>query len=91
MPIGRTGARHRLEGTTCDAGSFPVSDFEGPAENDVAHRDIVAIGTSAGGIEALRFLAGELMPEFPASVLVTIHLAAQFRSMLDAILTQSGG
>ena len=56
----------------------------------MTHRDILAIGTSAGGFEALRFLAGEFPPDLPASVLVVIHLSSQFRSTLDAILTQGG-
>jgi len=56
----------------------------------MTNRDILAIGTSAGGFEALRFLAREFSPDFPASVLVTIHLSNQFRSELDAILTQAG-
>ena len=56
----------------------------------MANRDLLAIGTSAGGFEALRFLAGEFSADFPASVLVTIHLSSQFRSELDAILTQAG-
>jgi two-component system chemotaxis response regulator CheB len=56
----------------------------------MANRDILAIGTSAGGFEALRFLACEFSQDFPASVLVTIHLSNQFRSELDAILTQAG-
>jgi two-component system, chemotaxis family, protein-glutamate methylesterase/glutaminase len=56
----------------------------------MANRDILAIGTSAGGFEALRFLAREFSRDFPASVLVTIHLSNQFRSELDAILTQGG-
>jgi two-component system, chemotaxis family, protein-glutamate methylesterase/glutaminase len=33
----------------------------------MANRDIVAIGTSAGGFEALRFLANGLDRNFPAS------------------------
>ena len=56
----------------------------------MANRDILAIGTSAGGFEALRFLAGEFSRDFPASVLVVIHLSSQFRSGLDAILTRAG-
>src|SRR5690349_23082402 len=56
----------------------------------MGNRDILTIGTSAGGFNALRFLAGELPRDLPASVLVVIHLSAQFRSSLDAILTQSG-
>jgi two-component system chemotaxis response regulator CheB len=56
----------------------------------MAHRDILAIGTSAGGFEALHLLAGEFPPDLPASVFVVIHLSSQFRSTLDAILTQAG-
>src|SRR5262245_56131340 len=56
----------------------------------MANRDVLAIGTSAGGFEALRFLAGEFSHDFPASVVVAIHLSSQFRSALDAILTQAG-
>jgi two-component system, chemotaxis family, protein-glutamate methylesterase/glutaminase len=56
----------------------------------MANRDILAIGTSAGGFQALRFLAGEFPRDLPASVLVVIHLSSQFRSALDAILTQAG-
>lgn len=35
----------------------------------MANRDILAIGTSAGGVEALRFLASEFARDLPASVL----------------------
>ncbi|KRR10649.1 protein-glutamate methylesterase [Bradyrhizobium jicamae] len=56
----------------------------------MSNRDILAIGTSAGGVDALRFLASELPGDFPASVLVVIHLSAHFESSLDAILTQAG-
>ena len=54
------------------------------------NRDILAIGTSAGGFDALRFLASEFSGELPASVVVVIHLSGQFPSSLDAILTQAG-
>ena len=56
----------------------------------MTHRDILAIGTSAGGVDALRFLASEFPRDFPASVLIVIHLSSHFESALDAILTQSG-
>src|SRR5947209_14081899 len=46
----------------------------------MSHRDILAIGTSAGGVEALRFLASEFPNDFPASVLVVIHLSAHYES-----------
>lgn len=56
----------------------------------MANRDIVAIGTSAGGVEALIYLAQRFRQDFPAAVLVTIHLSSQFRSTLDEILTRAG-
>ena len=37
------------------------------------NRDILAIGTSAGGVDALIFLAKSLPPDLPASILVTIR------------------
>lgn len=56
----------------------------------MANRDVLAIGTSAGGVEALLFLAKHLPRDFPASVLVTIHLPRNSRSVLDQILTGAG-
>jgi two-component system chemotaxis response regulator CheB len=56
----------------------------------MANRDLVAIGTSAGGVEALLSLAASLTRDFPASLLVTIHLSPQRRSPLDEILTRAG-
>jgi two-component system, chemotaxis family, protein-glutamate methylesterase/glutaminase len=53
-------------------------------------RDLLAIGTSAGGIDALCRLAREFPKDFPASVLVVIHLSAHFGSSLDEILTHEG-
>jgi two-component system chemotaxis response regulator CheB len=56
----------------------------------MANRDIVAIGTSAGGVEALTSIAKALPENFPATLLVTIHLPLWPRSSLDQILTQIG-
>jgi len=56
----------------------------------MANRDIVAIGTSAGGVEALLYLAKHLPRSLPASVLVTIHLPSHSRSALDDLLTRAG-
>jgi two-component system, chemotaxis family, protein-glutamate methylesterase/glutaminase len=52
--------------------------------------DIAAIGTSAGGFDALLFLAKGFRKDFPAAILITIHLPSQFRSSLDEILTGAG-
>jgi two-component system chemotaxis response regulator CheB len=56
----------------------------------MGRRDVVAIGTSAGGLEALRLLASGLPADLPAAVLVVIHLSARFDSALDAILADAG-
>ena len=56
----------------------------------MSNRDVIAIGTSAGGVEALLKLAAKLKPDIPATILVTIHLAAQFRSELDRLLSRAG-
>jgi len=56
----------------------------------MGNRDIVAIGTSAGGVEALLFLAKNLQRDLPASVLLTIHLPGHPRSSLDDILSSAG-
>lgn len=37
-------------------------------------RDIVVIGGSAGGLEALQYVLGGLPPHFPAAVFVTLHI-----------------
>jgi two-component system, chemotaxis family, protein-glutamate methylesterase/glutaminase len=56
----------------------------------MANRNVLAIGTSAGGVEALLFLA-ELFPAgFPAAILVTIHLPGQSRSALDELISRAG-
>ena len=56
----------------------------------MANRDILAIGTSAGGVEALLFLTRNFKRELPASVLLTIHLPSHGRSSLDEVLNRSG-
>jgi two-component system chemotaxis response regulator CheB len=56
----------------------------------MANRDIVAIGTSAGGVQALLSLVRSLPGDLPASILVTIHLSSQHRSALDEILARAG-
>jgi two-component system chemotaxis response regulator CheB len=56
----------------------------------MANRDVLAIGTSAGGVEALLFLAKRFSREFPAAVLVTIHLPSHSRSALDELLSHAG-
>ena len=40
-------------------------------------RDIIVIGTSAGGLEALDALIGQLPTDLPASIFIVQHMAPQ--------------
>jgi two-component system chemotaxis response regulator CheB len=51
---------------------------------------IIAIGASAGGVEALKQLAAGLPAELPYAVLVTLHMAAGSPSVLAQIIDRSG-
>lgn len=53
-------------------------------------RDIVVVGASAGGLQALQQLAGWLPADFPAAVLVVLHLNPEVPSFLPDILTRAG-
>ena len=53
-------------------------------------RDIVVIGTSAGGVEALRALVAGLPQDFPGSVFIVMHTAPDSPGVLAEILARSG-
>jgi two-component system chemotaxis response regulator CheB len=55
-----------------------------------AGHPIVAIGASAGGIEALSELVASLPADLPATILVVQHLQAGFSSTLPELLTARG-
>lgn len=54
------------------------------------NRDIVAIGASAGGVEALRRLAGDLPADLPAAVFVVLHIGDAHPTHLAEILAAAG-
>jgi two-component system, chemotaxis family, protein-glutamate methylesterase/glutaminase len=53
-------------------------------------RDIIVIGTSAGGVEALSRLVATLPANFPAAIFVTVHFPRTSQSTLPQILSRAG-
>jgi two-component system chemotaxis response regulator CheB len=56
----------------------------------MARRDIIVIGTSTGGVEALSQMARGLPAGFPASVFIVCHFPAGSQSRLPEILSRAG-
>ena len=52
--------------------------------------DIIVIGASAGGVEALKILVPALPADLPAAVFVVLHVPPRGTSILPQILTRSG-
>jgi two-component system chemotaxis response regulator CheB len=53
-------------------------------------RDIVVVGTSAGGVEALKKLVGGLPPDYAGSLFIVVHVNPLGTSILPQILTRAG-
>lgn len=53
-------------------------------------RDIIVMGASAGGVQVLADLIGELPANLPASVFIVIHLAPHGTSAMPSILSRAG-
>ncbi|WP_419884395.1 chemotaxis protein CheB [Mycobacterium scrofulaceum] len=51
---------------------------------------VVAVGASAGGIEALSELAAGMPPDFPFAVMIVIHMSRGAPSLLAQIINRSG-
>jgi two-component system, chemotaxis family, protein-glutamate methylesterase/glutaminase len=56
----------------------------------MASKDIIVIGASAGGVDALQRLCASLPGDLPAAVFITQHLSPTARSMLPLLLDRAG-
>jgi two-component system, chemotaxis family, protein-glutamate methylesterase/glutaminase len=56
----------------------------------MARKDIVVIGASAGGMEALQKLVSRLPADLPASLFVVWHLSPGAKSVLPSVLSKAG-
>jgi two-component system chemotaxis response regulator CheB len=52
--------------------------------------DIIVIGASAGGVEALGKLVSMMPSDLPAAIFVALHIPAQSPSLLPQILSRTG-
>jgi two-component system chemotaxis response regulator CheB len=54
----------------------------------MATRDIIVIGASAGGVQALSSLVADLPRDLPAAVFIVLHIPSNTPSLLPAILAR---
>src|SRR5918911_816717 len=64
-----------------------VENAQSETDNrELSQNDLVVIGSSAGGVEALSILVSTLPVDFPAPIVLAQHLDPSRPSSLDAIL-----
>lgn len=71
--------------------TFGDLEHRGPEGRDLESlKGVVAIGASAGGVEALSNLAAGLSPDLPYAYLMVLHVPAGAPSVLARIVDRSG-
>lgn len=76
-----------------DTGVVPAPGAEASGTRsapDATRRDIVAIGASAGGVDALKKLVAALPPDYRGAVFIVMHISPEAHSELPGILTRAG-
>lgn len=68
----------------------PCGSYHGGSRT-IARHDIIAIGASAGGLEALLTLVRGLPADLPAAIFVVVHTSPHSPAMLATILARQGG
>src|SRR6267143_5303291 len=53
-------------------------------------RDIVVIGASRGGVEALRGIVAALPPNLQSTLLIVVHISPTHASLLPDVLSRAG-
>lgn len=56
----------------------------------MSRHDVITVGASAGGVEALIALVGSLPADLPAAIFLVLHIPAQSPSLLPGILNRTG-
>lgn len=51
-------------------------------------RDIIAIGASAGGVDAIQRLTAKFPADLPASVFITLHVSGRSQGILPDLLNK---
>jgi len=70
--------------------SFEPGNREGPPESPTEpKRDIVVIGASRGGIEAIGGIVAALPPNLQSTLLIVLHISPTHASLFPAILSKA--